>query len=79
MTVRAESARPFVYSAFIVLSGATQVAIQLIAAAFMVLMALNLLDISGLRSIVPVPLILGFGMVSGHPRAKSARAAFARG
>ncbi|MGX8706387.1 MAG: urease accessory protein UreH domain-containing protein, partial [bacterium] len=35
------------------LSSATQAAIQFIAAAFMVLMALNLLDIGGLRSVVP--------------------------
>ena len=35
------------------LSGAAQAAIQLVAAAFMVLMALNLLDIGGLRGVVP--------------------------
>lgn len=35
------------------LSNAAQAAIQLVAAIFMVLMALNLLDIGGLRSVVP--------------------------
>lgn len=35
------------------LSAAAQAAIQLVAAAFMVLMALNLLDIGGLRGVVP--------------------------
>lgn len=35
------------------LSNAAQAAIQLVAAAFMVLMALNLLDIGGLRGVVP--------------------------
>ena len=35
------------------LSGAAQAAIQLVAAAFMLLMALNLMDIGGLRGVVP--------------------------